>query len=139
MPQIFQVAGLGGTQSFRCRLNYWIAPPPAALPSVDNTKARIPTAADMMIPTEAKVKPVKVFWKRVVLVALPKVPKSIPFATVCRFAAMIKAIRTQITRAVIAITSAILILFTSPYSELWLSQSKYKRFYMESAKNFRED
>lgn len=103
LPQTFQVAGLGGTQSFRCRINYWIAPPPAALPSVDNTNARIPTAAEIIIPTDAKVSPVKVFWKRVVLVALPKVPKSIPFATVCRFAAMIKAIRTQITKAVIAI------------------------------------
>lgn len=83
--------------------------PPAALPRVDRTKARMPTAADMMMPTEAKVKPVHVFVNRVVLVAFPDAPKSMLFATVCRFAAMIKAMRTQMISAVMAITSAILI------------------------------
>jgi hypothetical protein len=67
----------------------------------------MPTAAEIMIPTEAKVKPVQVFVNRVVLVLLPSVPRSMLFATVCKFAAIIRAIKTQITRAVMAITSAI--------------------------------
>lgn len=63
------------------------------------TKARIPTAAAIITPIEAKFNAVKVFVKRVVLVALPSVPRSIPSATVCRFAAMIKAIRTTTINA----------------------------------------
>ena len=81
--------------------------PPAALPKVESTRARMPTAALMMIPTLAKVSPVNVLLNNVVLVALPLSPKSILFATVCRFAAIISAIRTQMTRVVIAIISAI--------------------------------
>lgn len=68
----------------------------------------------MMIPTEARVRPVNVFVNSVVLVVFPEVPRSIELATVCKFAAMISEIKTVMMRAVIAITSPILKSFHSP-------------------------
>jgi hypothetical protein len=106
----------------------YATPPPAALPNVERTRARMPTAAEIMMPTLARVKPVQVFWNRVVLVAFPSAPRSIELATVCKFAAMIKLIRTQITKAVIAIRSAILMFFI--LLGLLLCNKKLKRIYM---------
>lgn len=90
----------------------------------------MPTAAEMMIPTEASVSPVNVFWNRVVLVALPSDPKSMPLATVCKLAAMIKAISTQMTKAVIAITSAIRTCQFLP-CDCFCTHRKYIKSYME--------
>lgn len=90
----------------------YVTPPPA-LPKLERTKAKIPTAADMIIPTDASVNPVQTFVNRVDRVALPAVPRSMPVATVCKFAAMIKAIKTTITNAVMAMMSEILTRLTS--------------------------
>lgn len=78
------------------------------------TRARIPTAAAMMIATEARFRPVKVLLNRVVRVVLPCDPKSMSFAMAWSSPAKIKVTKMTVTRAAIAITSPILNFRRSP-------------------------
>lgn len=85
----------------------------------------------MMIPTLAKVRAVNVLVKITVLVAFPDVPKSMLLATDCKFAAMINAMSTQMTNAVIAITSAIRKVSSFLMFDTWFALRKYIKSYME--------
>lgn len=71
------------------------------------TKPKIPTAAAMMIATDARLSPVKVLLKSCVLVAFPCTPRFMVLATVCSCPAKIKVTRMTTTRAAMPMTSPI--------------------------------
>lgn len=72
----------------------------------------IPTAATMIIPNDAKFRPVHKLLRSVVLVALPSVPRSISLATSLRLPDMITDTRITAPKTTSEITSVIRILFT---------------------------